>query len=1091
LFLYKETSGLFYGTCRDSLYKYSIPRSESMKTDKKFSRGIAGLFLLLILALAGCQDALSDYDVTQTNTGPSLPGPANLEAHKYTGGVLLTWNLVPDAAGYQVYRYNRATGEEKAVRASTSVAHYELDLVAFENLLTPDTTYTYKVVSVSGGSGNRAVASLDELVFNGVSSVDVTFVAADIPARGADTASWITLADPTVEDRSPDGLKRVVLENTTPNLKYGAELAVGGAVDGTAATVFKYDEYFENTFTAGPFNTVKSLTVPEFGGKTTVGVTAGYAGGDYYPRTVVKTVVVEQDVLATPGSFNVNKASSADPEYATFRWQNDYLATDYFIYKVTGSNNSGTYYITGDWAAVTLKDKALDSDGYWTAAEAAASEPGSYIYALVAAAGTKKSLPLTRTVIFNGTDLATPIGFSVSSTPMPYGLDDQYVMLQWNNDAHVTEYTVYKAEIDPDTYKFGTWTAVSLSDKKLNNEQGGSSGVWTAIETGLPKIKKYYIYKLVATAGNRRAEVLRDTSNNYFMVTTSNPANSGLSLQSLISTGDPLKVELQLSDLDSNVTYKLSRAEAVWAEGETSFTLAKAVSVGAFNEPVTITLPKYHTKDTYTFFDADVFPGSALQARKSYIYKLVKEKSATEKSEPVYAYLYDGAYSKASYLNVQRVNIYDGVAFDITDVGTYWGDSPSPAIRISRAPEHGEYAVLTTVPATEFAEYGDTYFFEDTRAQLEDGGRYHYKFEVMLGTTVLEERYFQSDVNGDGTEDGRTIKVTGSTLYTLNNPVVTAHFAQGGGSSFANLSNIRHITNNTVRMDVSGTYILDAPVTVYYTSTDTSSTSNNGEATTTVQGTRTAQYIEFTGANIDPNEPSYTIRVIRSTGVDPDTAAFQNLSGSLARLTLGGISGSQGTAYNSVNVSVTPNDGSNDILWIGGETGETVTISHRLSGSTGSYSSAGSLGFTGTAFKNAIVGLTLPVAIDNASDGLQAGSSYEYLIEITGGYFGAKTYRESFIAVSSNAGSLGNLTSATVGASAVTLTFTGGSNYENAKIAVQYRLGTGAWTTLQSQLDNTGSTTFGRPAAGVYDIQYKYKNDTGYVTGTVTSFTVP
>jgi hypothetical protein len=1088
-----------------------------MKTPKRFSRGITGLFLLLILALAGCQDPLSDYaDYTVTETGPSLPGPANLQAVKYTGGVLLTWELVPDAAGYQVYRYNQATGEEKALRETNSAIHYYLDLVDFNNPLTPTITYTYKVVAVSGGSGNQR-AAIDVLVFNGTSSIDVTFEPEYLPARDADTSGWIKLDDPKVEPvRNDEDLRRVVLENTTPNLTYDAKYVVndttGEAEDGSVfvylhdseETVDKEDVDVSLSAAANPFNPTKTLEVPVFAGTNTLEVTAAYLKGDYYPGTAVKSVEItkEGEILSIPSTgFSFNAVSSGtDPAYARFTWNNIYQITGYSIYKVKGYRDGGSspynYYIQGDWEKVTLKDKALntvtsgDSEiSQWSAAEAAASEPGAYIYALVAEDGTKKSLPVFKALTLNETGLSTPTGFSVTSTPAPYGLDDQYVLITWYNDPHVETYTVYKAVVDPYTSKMGAWTEVTLSDKKLNDEKATSSapsGVWTAVEKGLPKIDAKYRYKLVATAGDRRVEATASSD-----LTTVNPANSALSVQSLIASNEPLRVRLTLGQLDPEVTYKLSRAEAAWAEGETGFIIEKAVSVGAFNTPIEIRLPAYHTGDTYTFYDADVFPAAdALKERTSYIYKLVKEKSATETSGPVYAFLKDGAYSKASYLRIKRNTNYDGVAFNIQDYGTYWGDTP--ALKIYRAPKNGEYAELTLNPAPAFASYNDTYLFVDDRTQLVNGEEYHYKFQVTLNGEVLEEREFQyNDLDGDGNDDGRTQKGS-STLYTPFDTPVTAYFAEGSSLSNASVTGFERtgaLANLVIK--VSGNYVIGALVTVTYTP----SGGTADDAKTAISTVSVDRTIAFTGGDIDPNVSSYTITVKRTTGTTYNFSSSVNVP----KLKINNFSASAGTAHNSVTLSVIPNNtsaGVTNIPWAGTET--VTSIKRKPSSAPDTDYTEVSL-FTNLVFwPSPSVSLTTSrTGLDNASNGLATNSYYVYQINITGGYFGTKVFSQETSSVSPRTGSLGSLASATVAGGKVELDFNSGSYYSSSIITVQYKLNTVSdWdgagvTTVQLTLDNDGKASFDAPAdAGTYNIRYKYKNDTSYTT-TSTTFIVP
>jgi hypothetical protein len=1060
-----------------------------MKTNKKFSHGITGLFLLLILVLAGCQNPISEL----TETGPRLPGPANLKATKLTGGVLLSWELVPDAAGYQVYRYNPATGEEKALQGSYKPAHYYLDLVDFDNPLTPlgadgrPITYTYKVVAVSEGSGNSR-AALDELVFNGTSSINVVFEAADIPARTAATP-WIKLDQPTVvELRDDEDSRRLVVENTTPNLKYDAKHVVDDYV-------FVYDDRWETaqkeaaSATPGdtnPFNPTKTLDIPVFAGSNTLEVTASYARGEYYPGTDTKTVqisVPEEEILTLGTSINFDAwfPDSSDPVYAEFGWDTYYLATGYSIYKVKGYyNNNGKYYIQGDWAKITLKNTAQNGS-WWSATEAAASEPGAYLYALVVEAGTKRSLPIIEAPQTHGTVIGDPEDFSVTLN----GLDEQYVLIEWKNNPHVETYTVYKAVADRDTFKIGDWTEVSLSDKKLNTEKG----TWTAAEKGLPKIDAIYIYKLVAASGTQRTEALGYEDSfgdwHYYVVETHRPGDGSLSARSLIDQGYPLTVQLTLHELDSEVTYKLSRAEATWAEGETDFSVGKAVSIGAFTAPVTITLPRYHTGDTYTFSDT-ITP--ALQVRKSYIYKLVTEKSGTEQSEPAYTSLHEGAYSRASYLNVRRDTDYDGAAFTITDAGTYWGDGP--ALRISRAPENGQYVTLTTRPASTFASYGDHYFFDDAREELSNYSRYHYKFEVVLNGAVLEEKDFSNDdVDGDGNTDGATMYATDSTLYTPNNPVVTAYFASGWSPSSAAISSIEKgvdsvgnalITGNwKIRLSGSSRYVINAPVTVTYTAYDSNGGIIDGSGTSpaTVAADKT---ITFTPYNINPNATYNTFEVRRTTGSVEDFNSPQTVTHQISFYV------TQGTPYNSIALSLIP--GTN-IPWRGTE--QIVSVQRRRSTETGYTTVTTGLALTPPPLTGTSADLnTVRTGLDNASSGLVKGNQYYYRVNISGGYFGTRTYTyETSSSASPNTyGNLGTPTIHVTG-NTVWLDFNGGYNYENAKILVQYNSAYYWSTTQELTLDTDGTTTtLSIPGAGNYDLQYKYKNDNTYAS---TTFTVP
>jgi hypothetical protein len=208
-----------------------------------------------------------------------------------------------------------------------------LDLVDWDNPLT-EGTYTYKVVAVSALSGNDRV--LDSgVVFNGTSTYTVTFEAAEIPARNADTAAWIKVDAPTVED-GPVG-KRVVL-TTAANLKYKVKVALGEAVEGADFFYYYVDDVSVMPSSSYPFSNLKYVDIPEIGGNSTVEITASYYS-DYYPQTAVqRKVVAQQDVGLNMPSWDTVYRFGDLSQYVQFTWTNDPQATGYTIYKAEVDN---------------------------------------------------------------------------------------------------------------------------------------------------------------------------------------------------------------------------------------------------------------------------------------------------------------------------------------------------------------------------------------------------------------------------------------------------------------------------------------------------------------------------------------------------------------------------------------------------------------------------------------------------------------------------------------------------------------------------------------------------------------------------------
>ena len=76
-------------------------------------------------------------------------------------------------------------------------------------------------------------------------------------------------------------------------------------------------------------------------------------------------------------------------------------------------------------------------------------------------------------------------------------------------------------------------------------------------------------------------------------------------------------MQVQLTwNADPTLTYEVSRAEAVWPKGATSYELDTAVSLGAFSTPVVVPAASYVQGKA-------VYIDTGLTVRKSYLYKVV------------------------------------------------------------------------------------------------------------------------------------------------------------------------------------------------------------------------------------------------------------------------------------------------------------------------------------------------------------------------------------------------------------------------------------------------------------------------------------
>jgi hypothetical protein len=677
-----------------------------MKTRKKFSIRITGIFLLLILMLAGCQDPVSDYTVSD---GTSIPGPAGLKAEKLTGGVLLSWQTVPDAKGYQVYRYNHTTGEEKDLSNGTYSGLYALDLVSWSNPLA-EGTYTYKVIAISALGGNdRSVVG--GTVFNGVSTIDVTFAPAnasatppttidDIPART--DSSWITLAAlPDAEDGRGD-YKRLVIP-VKPNLSYQVKVALGGAFEGTDA--FKYlDNYsFEiSPDYATPFVGEKYINLPEIGGTTTVEITAQYAGGSYYTGTAVQRKAVVQEVGLPQPSFYSIERNDKEPQYVEFQWGNVTGATGYKIYKAeyegTGYGEYNT--IKSAWAPVTFSVAPIQSNSGWQAVENDAAGVGKkYAYILVAEAGTRKSLPSVYTLL----DAARPSISNFRSSVVD--ASTLQIQLTWDAEPSTT-YTLAKASAgilngldednDTDLISAATFTDIALTTADYLQGKGVKID-----STGLTA-RTSYIYRLIATK-NGVASLPR-----YTIVNEGPFSNKSYLSVSPYSGGKLYNLEIHLQD---NGTYwgdspviKVYRKVA--DQPETAYVyLNRDITAANITSPADEELDPgeqyYYGVGHYVFADTAVTVGT------SYTYKFVVTKGTTEFDNYQYGgYLIPASTNatmdpaNVSYITTDTNHSATAVNFVLYFNGTRLNGAPVTVVYRSRAAGAADWGEWTTRTGT-------------------------------------------------------------------------------------------------------------------------------------------------------------------------------------------------------------------------------------------------------------------------------------------------------------------------------------------------------------------------------------------------------
>ncbi|MDR3131255.1 MAG: fibronectin type III domain-containing protein [Treponema sp.] len=119
----------------------------------------AVFFTALPLFMAGC-DQPTEFNLRETDAIQSISGPERVKVSALTGALLVEWEPVTDAQGYEIRRKGDVKGAVYAVVGSVDNAKSKfLDIISDANILEDGKKYTYRVVAVSGLAPRTVVQS--------------------------------------------------------------------------------------------------------------------------------------------------------------------------------------------------------------------------------------------------------------------------------------------------------------------------------------------------------------------------------------------------------------------------------------------------------------------------------------------------------------------------------------------------------------------------------------------------------------------------------------------------------------------------------------------------------------------------------------------------------------------------------------------------------------------------------------------------------------------------------------------------------------------------------------------------------------------
>ncbi|MDR1326646.1 MAG: fibronectin type III domain-containing protein [Treponema sp.] len=372
--------------------------------------------LALALVFTGCDNA---YDVTTTSTIPSLSGPGNLKVvNDHEGVITVTWDLVDDAAGYEVWR---KTGDEPVLRLngnlSNNAQRYD-DIVSATNPLQNGTEYTYTVVAVSSHSTSRGV----DVVQNGKSEAKVK--AEKIPATyTVNDVKGLTVA----QIIGTNGLKTVQVSwdrDPNPGVTYKGEFGGQGfwGNDISYSSDRKKAAYIYN------INNSSLIDGEPYKAK----VTAYYSTGYYTTTALVESAVYTHSdpnnfitsFYTTPVTlYSTSGATSgtATGDYnLSVYWMQDTKAPAGIVYELYVHKSPANGNSSFEWTKVTIPaDITADPVGFFQTTLSGDNRPAyrqSWTYKLVAKIGGEEVDSRTYTLDQDAWQTPNSLGMNVTTS---------------------------------------------------------------------------------------------------------------------------------------------------------------------------------------------------------------------------------------------------------------------------------------------------------------------------------------------------------------------------------------------------------------------------------------------------------------------------------------------------------------------------------------------------------------------------------------------------------------------------------------------------------------------------------------------------
>jgi hypothetical protein len=604
-----------------------------------FGKALGAVTLALLgmtLLLAGCENAVTNPESVTTGVSiPQLPAPGNVRAVAYDGIVFVSWDVVKDATGYNVYRRDSETGAVfvgSAWNVSTAAPTSFIDTVSFTNPLVNGRSYTYTVVALSGQSTGDDYSSTGMSPYGGDAQTLVlnSVASAAVGAKVPDRATY-TIPAPTALETSivrggsfgSDALEQVlVVWKAELNAKYDVSYTFGA---GDVA----YTYYLNANNIDGAGSELGSVKFPLVGGSTKITVGPYFTGGRDFYKTGAPITKELNESLSTLPVVSLSGTPARDGPNVVIKW-NEVTgaasgAAGYAVYKAeferaTSTNYDDDYGLTANiaiksnWASVPITAAVLSGTTY-TAVDYGVPLDKDYVYLIIAQNGTIKSNP---TRFFIGKDTLATAPSTWTITPVDNNTKVQVAFPVETGKTYALARTVV------------TFTDDAIANTVTDTTTPATIGDWTPVTATVsdnpaykvfidtPAKRSFYQYRLNVTESGVTKSYYKNLYTAPFAGTVNSAFASyqGVASSSTIYKAITLKFNFTASDTD--LFFNVYRA--IWdntANGVTT-TYAKITAT-----PVAITqaIIDYGWDDTATTLTVGTY--------YSYRFEVLSSASAT------------------------------------------------------------------------------------------------------------------------------------------------------------------------------------------------------------------------------------------------------------------------------------------------------------------------------------------------------------------------------------------------------------------------------------------------------------------------------